>query len=177
MELASGHRPTVEYIRELRAKLSRDFPGVVFYNVPVDIVTQILNFGLPAPIDVQIIGRKLVANRSFAEELMNRLKFVPGAVDLRIQQPFNYPRMHIEVDRTKASEVGFTQRDVADDLLISLSGSFQTTPAFWLDPRTGVSYNISTQTPQYRSGFPAGSAERSDHIAGRSAHPQILGDC
>jgi CzcA family heavy metal efflux pump len=150
VELSPKHRPTKEYVHDLRAKLSRDFPGIVFYNLPVDIVTQILNFGLPAPIDIQVVGRDLPANRAFAEKLMNELKFIPGAVDMRIQQPFNYPRMHIEVDRTKASEVGFTQRDVANDLLISLSGSFQTTPEFWLDPKTGVSYNISTQTPQYR---------------------------
>jgi CzcA family heavy metal efflux pump len=150
VELASGHRPTVEYVRDLRAKLGRDFPGVTFYELPVDIVTQILNFGLPAPIDVKIVGRDLVANRYFAENLLNRLKFVPGMVDLRIQQPFNYPKLHLDVDRTKADQVGYTQRDVAQNLLIALSGSFQTAPAFWLDPRTGVSYSITTQTPQYR---------------------------
>jgi CzcA family heavy metal efflux pump len=150
VELAKDHRPTKEYIHDLRAKLSKDFPGVVFYDLPVDIVTQILNFGLPAPIDIEVVGRNLSANRDFAEKLMNELKFVPGAVDLRIQQPFNYPRLHIEVDRTKTSQVGFAQRDVANDLLISLSGSFQTAPTFWLDPKTGVSYNIAAQTPQYR---------------------------
>jgi multidrug efflux pump subunit AcrB len=150
VELAHDHRPTKEWVRELRMKLLRDFPGVVFYNLPVDIVTQILNFGLPAPIDVQIVGRNLPANRTFAEQLLNKLKFVPGAVDLRIQQPFNYPRFHYEADRTKTSQVGLTQKDVANNLLISLSGSSQTTPTFWLDPKTGVSYNIATQTPQYR---------------------------
>jgi CzcA family heavy metal efflux pump len=150
VELAKDHRPTKEYVRELRSKLAHDFPGVVFYDLPVDIVTQILNFGLPAPLDIQIVGRNLTANRTFAESLINKLKFVPGAVDLRIQQPFNYPKFHIEVDRTKTSQVGFTQKDVANNLLISLSGSSQTTPTFWLDPRTGVSYNIATQTPQYR---------------------------
>ena len=150
VELSKDHRPTKEYVRELRLKLAHDFPGVVFYDLPVDIVTQILNFGLPAPLDVQIVGRNLTANRAFAESLINKLKFVPGAVDLRIQQPFNYPKFHIEVDRTKTSQVGFTQKDVANNLLISLSGSSQTTPTFWLDPRTGVSYNIATQTPQYR---------------------------
>ena len=118
--------------------------------MPVDIVSQILNFGLPAPIDIQIVGRKLVANRDFAEKLMNELKFVPGAVDLRIQQPSNYPKFHIDVDRTKTNQVGFTQRDVATNLLISLSGSFQTEPSFWVDPSTGVSYQVATQTPQYR---------------------------
>ena len=150
MELAKDHRPTKEYVRELRLKLAHDFPGVTFYDLPVDIVTQILNFGLPAPLDIQIVGRNLTANRTFAESLINKLKFVPGAVDLRIQQPFNYPKFHVEVDRTKTSQVGFTQKDVANNLLISLSGSSQTTPTFWLDPRTGVSYNIATQTPQYR---------------------------
>jgi len=150
VELAKDHRPTKEYVRELRLKLAHDFPGVTFYDLPVDIVTQILNFGLPAPLDIQIVGRNLTANRTFAESLINKLKFVPGAVDLRIQQPFNYPKFHIEVDRTKTSQVGFTQKDVANNLLISLSGSSQTTPTFWLDPRTGVSYNIATQTPQYR---------------------------
>jgi multidrug efflux pump subunit AcrB len=150
VELSKDHRPTKEYVRELRLKLAHDFPGVTFYDLPVDIVTQILNFGLPAPLDIQIVGRDLPANRAFAESLINKLKFVPGAVDLRIQQPFNYPKFHVEVDRTKTSQVGFTQKDVANNLLISLSGSSQTTPTFWLDPRTGVSYNIATQTPQYR---------------------------
>jgi multidrug efflux pump subunit AcrB len=150
VELSKDHRPTKEYVRELRMKLAHDFPGVTFYDLPVDIVTQILNFGLPAPLDIQIVGRNLNANRAFAESLINKLKFVPGAVDLRIQQPFNYPKFHIEVDRTKTSQVGFTQKDVANNLLISLSGSSQTTPTFWLDPRTGVSYNVATQTPQYR---------------------------
>ena len=102
MELAPDHHPTVGYVRDLRRKLGRDFPGITFYELPVDIVTQILNFGLPAPIDIKIVGRNLVANRYFAENLMNHLKFVPGMVDLRIQQPFNYPKLHIDVDRTKA---------------------------------------------------------------------------
>ncbi len=149
VELTPKHRPTREYVSELRARLNRDFPGVTFYAVPVDIVSQILNFGLPAPIDVQIVGHKLAQNHAFAEKLMNQLKFVPGTVDLRIQQPFNYPKIHIDVDRTKASEIGFTQTDVATDVLVSLSGSFQTAPAFWLDPITGVSYSVATQTPQY----------------------------
>jgi multidrug efflux pump subunit AcrB len=150
VELSRNHRPTREYVRTLRADLARDFPGVTFYQLPVDIVTQILNFGLPAPIDVQVVGRNLLANRDFAEKLMNQLKFVPGTVDFRIQQPFNYPKLHLEVDRTKASEVGFTQRDVAQNLLIALSGSFQTAPSFWLDPRSGVTYSVTTETPQYK---------------------------
>ncbi|MGD1210633.1 MAG: efflux RND transporter permease subunit [Candidatus Acidiferrales bacterium] len=175
VELAPKHHPTVGYIRDLRRKLGRDFPGVIFYELPVDIVTQILNFGLPAPIDIKIVGRNLTDNRYFAENLMNRLKFVPGMVDLRIQQPLNYPKLHIDVDRTKAAEVGFTQRDVAQNLLISLSGSFQTAPAFWLDPRTGVSYTITTQTPQYR----VNSLQDLENIpianaSGSNAPPQIM---
>jgi CzcA family heavy metal efflux pump len=150
VELSKDHHPTERYVRALRSKLGRDFPGVTFYVLPVDIVTQILNFGLPAPIDIQVIGRNLTANRQFAENLMNQLKFVAGTVDFRIQQPFNYPMLHMDVDRTKASQVGFTQRDVAQNLLIALSGSTQTAPSYWLDLRTGVTYNVATQTPQYR---------------------------
>ena len=151
VELAPNHRPTIEYVRELRTKLNRDFPGVQLYDLPTDIVSKILNFGLPAPIDIQIAGRDLLADRRFADNLLNQLKFVPGIVDLRIQQMFNQPSLHIQLDRTKAEEIGFSAKDVAQSLLISLSGSFQTAPTFWLDPRNGVSYNISTQTPQYRS--------------------------
>ncbi len=150
VELSKNHKPTERYVRALRSKLGQDFPGVTFYVLPVDIVTQILNFGLPAPIDIQVIGRNVAANRQFAENLMNQLKFVAGTVDFRIQQPFNYPMLHMEVDRTKASQVGFTQRDVAQNLLIALSGSTQTAPSYWLDLRTGVTYNVAAQTPQYR---------------------------
>jgi len=174
VELAPGHRKTNDYVRELRARLSHDFPGVTFYQLPVDIVTQILNFGLPAPIDIQIVGRDLVSNRQFAMELMNRLKFIPGVTDMRIQQPFDYPRMHIDVDRTKASQVGFTQRDVVENLLIALSGSFQTQPQFWLDPKTGVSYSITTETPQYRVQSPQ-DLENIPIANATLAQPQILG--
>jgi len=172
--LAPKHRPTAQYVHDLRFRLNRDFPGVMFYALPADIVTQILNFGLPAPIDIQVVGRNLAANRVFAEQLLHRLKFVPGTVDLRVQQPFNYPKLHIEVDRTRTSQVGFTQHDVAQNLLIALSGSFQTSPTFWLDPRTGVSYNITTETPQYRIA----SLQDLQNIpitGSGNAAPQILG--
>ena len=151
VELSTNHRPTNDYVRELRVKLSHDFPGVEFYALPTDIVTKILNFGLPAPIDIQILGSDLASNQQFANRLLNDLKFVPGTVDLRIQQKFNEPRLHIEMNRTKAQEIGFTALDIAQNVLISLSGSFQTQPTFWLDPRTGVTYNITTQTPEYRT--------------------------
>ena len=148
--LSKDHHSTETYVHDLRLKLVRDFPGVNFYFIPADMVSQILNFGLPAPIDIQLVGRNLQGNRQFADKLMNQLKFVPGTIDLRIQQAFNQPKLHITVDRTRAQQIGFTQRDAASSLLISLSGSFQTTPTFWLDPKTGVSYSITTQTPQYR---------------------------
>ena len=150
VELTEDHQPTIDFVRELRSKLPQDFPGVTFYELPVDIVSQILDFGLPAPIDIQVVGRNQIANHQFADVLMNKLKFVPGIVDLRIQQPLNYPNLHIDVDRTKASQVGLTQRDVANNLLLSLSGSGQVQPTFWLDPATGVSYSIDVMSPQYR---------------------------
>jgi CzcA family heavy metal efflux pump len=149
VSLPRDHRPTEQYIHALRLKLPQAFPGVTFSFLPADIVSQILNFGLPAPIDIQITGYN-PGNRAFANNLLRRIRQVPGTVDLRIQQPDDQPYLHINVDRTKAEEVGFTQRDVANNVLISLSGSFQTTPEFWLNPSTGVSYYIAAQTPQYR---------------------------
>ncbi len=143
------HRPTEEFVHALRASLPREFPGTEFYFLPDDIVSQILNFGLPAPIDVQIIGKNVEANRELADLLMNQMRRIPGIADLRIQQTFDQPKLHIFTDRTKAAESGYTQSDVAQSLLISLSGSFQTQPTFWLNPQNGVSYNVVTQAPQY----------------------------
>jgi multidrug efflux pump subunit AcrB len=148
--LCPKHRPTAGYVHDLRLKLARDFPGVTFYFLPSDMVTQILNFGLPAPIDIQVIGNDLQANRQFADTLLEKVKYVSGTTDLRIQQTFDQPKFHIDVDRTKAQEIGFTQREVANNLLITLSGSFQTAPTFWLNPKNSVSYQVATQTPQYR---------------------------
>jgi multidrug efflux pump subunit AcrB len=150
VSLGKGHRPTAEYIHDLRMSLPKRFPGVTFSFVPADIVTQILNFGLPAPIDIQVVGRDMLANRAFAGKLVTKLAQVPGIADLRVQQEFNQPRLHLEIDRTRAAQIGLTQRDVATNLLISLSGSSQTTPTWWLNPKTGVSYAVATQTPQYR---------------------------
>jgi multidrug efflux pump subunit AcrB len=148
--LSPDHRPIADYIHDLRLSLPKAFPGTIFSFVPADIVTQILNFGLPAPIDIQVVGRNQAANRVFAGKLQTRLAQVPGIADLRVHQEFNQPRLHLDVDRTRAAEIGLTQRDVANNLLISLSGSSQTTPTWWLNPNTGVSYAIATQTPQYR---------------------------
>ena len=149
VSLAPGHRPTEEYVHRLRLKLAREFPGVTFSFLPADIVSQILNFGLPAPLDVQIVGADAEANRRFADRLLADLKRVPGAVDLRIQQAFDQPRLQVVVDRTKALQGGMTQRDIANSMLVSLSGTGQTSPAFWLNPKNGVSYNLVAQTPQY----------------------------
>jgi multidrug efflux pump subunit AcrB len=148
--LNEHHRPTENYVHDLRISLARQFPGVTFAFLPADMVSQILNFGLPSPIDIQVVGNNLEANRLFADRLLERVRYIPGTADLRIQQAFDQPYFHIDVDRTRAQQVGFTQRDVATNLLISLSGSFQTTPTFWLDPKNGVSYSIAAQTPQYR---------------------------
>jgi multidrug efflux pump subunit AcrB len=149
VSLSENHHPTPAYVQRLRSILAHRFPGVTFYELPVDMVTQILNFGLPAPIDVQIVGPDLYGNRAFAEQMLNRVKYVPGAADMRIQQPFDNPRLFVDVDRTKAQQVGLQQRDVAQSLLVATSGSFQTAPTFWLNPRTGVSYSIAVQSPQY----------------------------
>ena len=149
VQLTHDHHPSEQYIERLRAVLAREYPGVTFYTVPVDIVTQILNFGLAAPIDIQIVGPNLYANRALAERMLNEVRYVPGAADVRIQQPFNDPNFTVNVDRTRAAETGLTQQNVAQSLLVALSGSFQTSPNFYLDPRNGVSYSIAIQTPQY----------------------------
>ena len=130
--------------------LARDYPGVGFYELPVDIVTQILDFGLSAPIDLQIVGMDQQANRDLAERILNEVRYVPGATDTRIQQPFNYPNLTVNVDRTRTADFGLTQQNVAQSMLVALSGSFQTSPNFFLDPRNGVSYNIAIQSPQYK---------------------------
>jgi multidrug efflux pump subunit AcrB len=147
--LNPDHHPSADYVRTLRRTLTDEFPGVQFAFLPADIVSQTLNFGMSSPIDIQIVGRDVVGNRAFAAQLLNRLRTVPGLADARIQQPADLPRIFIDVDRTRAQQAGFSQRDIASDLLITLSGSQQTTPTFWLNPRNGVSYNVITEAPQY----------------------------
>ncbi len=149
VQLSKEHHPTAEYVERLRTVLARQYPGVTFYVLPVDIVTQILNFGLSAPIDIQIVGPDLYGNRALGERMLNEVRYVDGAVDARIQQPFDYPKMTVNVDRTRAQSIGLTQKDVAQSLLVALSGSFQTAPNFYLDPRNGVSYSVAIQAPQY----------------------------
>jgi CzcA family heavy metal efflux pump len=150
VSLNEKHHPTAGYVRELRKTLPRDFPGVTFYFLPADMVTQVLNFGLPAPIDIQIEGADIDGNRQAADKLLGELRRVSGLTDLRIQQQFDYPTYDINVDRTKAAQGGLTERSVATSVLNSLSGSFQVTPTFFLNWKNGVNYNLVAQTPQYR---------------------------
>jgi multidrug efflux pump subunit AcrB len=149
VSLKENHHPTAEYVQRLRAKLPREFPGTTFYFLPADIVTQVLNFGLPAPIDVQIEGADIDDNREVAARMLHEIGKVPGVADARIQQAFDYPTFELNVDRTKAAQGGYAERDIANSLLNSLSGSFQITPMFFLNWKNGVSYNLVTQTPQY----------------------------
>jgi CzcA family heavy metal efflux pump len=172
--LAEHHDPSAKFVHDLRIRLANEFPSVTFSFLPADIVSQILNFGLPSPIDVQIVGYNLQDNRRFANNLLQKMRYIPGSVDLRIQQPFDQPYLNVTVDRTKAGIVGYTERDVATNLLISLSGSFQTTPTFWLNPKNGVSYAIATQTPQYRLDTLQG-LENIPITGPANAPPQILG--
>jgi len=176
VSLLPEHRPTAGYVRELRQKLPREFPGVSFYFPPADIISQILNFGLPAPIDIQVAGLDINANRAFAAKLLAQLRRVPGIADLRIHQVFDQPKLHLFVDRTKAAQSGFTQSDIASSTLVSLSGSFQTAPSFWLDPRNGVSYSLVAQAPQ--SSISSFKELDNIPISGKTAwsKPEILGD-
>lgn len=150
IKLKRDHRPTADYIRTLREELPNRFPGVTFSFLPADIISQILNFGAPAPIDLQIRGPDLTANYGYAQELLRRLRHVPGLVDARIQQSLSSPGFNVDVDRTRAQYVGVTERDVTNSLVINLAGSSQVAPTFWLNPDNGVSYPIVMQTPQYQ---------------------------
>jgi CzcA family heavy metal efflux pump len=174
--LAEKHRPTGEYTHNLRDKLRQQFPGTEFYYLPTDMVSQILNFGLPAQIDLQVVGNAIQQNHSLAENMMEQISQIPGTTDLRIQQPFNLPNWTVNVDRTRAQQVGYSQHDVANSVLTSLSGSFQTSPTFYLNPQNHVSYNIAVQTPQYEvlnlqqlQNFPIATN-------GSGQQPQILGN-
>ncbi|MDE1917728.1 MAG: efflux RND transporter permease subunit [Sphingomonadales bacterium] len=174
VSLKPDHRPTATYIARLRSELARRFPGTTFAFLPADIVSQILNFGTPAPIDVQIVGKNASANAAVARHLLAQMRTIPGLADARIQQDLAAPAFAVDVDRTRAGVLGLTQRDVANTLLTSLSGSFQTQPTFWLDPKTGVSYPVVTQAPQ--STLPSLDALRNTTITGSNAHtPQVLG--
>ena len=150
VSLREDHHPTADYVQKLRARLTALYPATSFAFLPADIVSQILNFGLPSPLDVQVSGFNIDANRAYANDLLRRMHTIPGLVDLRIQQDFDYPTLNVAVDRSKAALLGLSETDVASDLLVSLSGSSQTTLSFWIDPKSGSQYNIVAQTPQFR---------------------------
>ena len=149
VSLQRRHRPTEAYVQQLRLVLNREFPGVMFYVLPADIVSQTLNFGLPAPFDIQISGRDVTANRAIAHRLGSQLRQIAGVVDVRVQQPADLPRLALAVDRTKASEVGLTERDIANSVLLTLSGSSQVQTMYWLNPKNGVQYLINARVPQH----------------------------
>ena len=175
VSLKEKHHRTAGYVRTLRDKLPREYPGATFYFLPADIATQTLNFGLPAPIDIQIDGADVAGNRRVADKMLTELSHVRGIADLRVQQQSDYPKFHITADRTKAAQGGFTERDIANSVLISLSGSFQVTPMFYLNPKNGVSYNLVTQTPQYDIG--SGQDLQNIPISGpNQKRPAILTD-
>jgi multidrug efflux pump subunit AcrB len=150
VKLKEGHRPTIEYVQALREQLPRLFPGLSFAFLPADIVSQILNFGAPAPIDLQVRGANLNANFAYASNLLSRIRRIPGIADARIQQSPNNPTFNIDVDRTRAQYVGLTERDVTNSLVVDLAGSAQIAPTYYLNPDNGVSYSIVMQTPQYQ---------------------------
>jgi CzcA family heavy metal efflux pump len=147
---AKNHRPTAGYVAQLRATLPRKFPGEEFFFQPADIVSQILNFGISAPIDIAFSGNNMAANFAVAQKVLDKIKRVPGAVDAHIYQLLDQPRLQLAVDRSKASQVGLSERDVADSLLVALSSSSQVSPTYWLSAANGVNYNLAVQTPQYQ---------------------------
>lgn len=148
VSLNRDHRPTDDYVRQLRTRLGREFAGSTFYFLPADIVNQTINFGLPAPLDIQIMGRPREKSREIALKLADGIRKIPGAVDVRVQQPANQPELHFAIDRIKASQIGLTEREVAGSVLLNLSGSSQTQANYWLNPKNGIQYLINTRVPE-----------------------------
>ena len=172
--LKEDHRPTADYVREMRAQLPREFPGVTFSFPPADIISQILNFGSPAPVDLQIRGNNLAGNFTYANRVLREIRRVPGVVDARIQQSQGSPTFNVDVDRTRAQLLGIAERDVTNSLVVNLAGSSQVAPTFWLNNDNGVSYPIVMQTPQY-SLDSLSSLQNLPITAGSQGTSQILG--
>ncbi|HTC06055.1 MAG TPA: efflux RND transporter permease subunit [Xanthobacteraceae bacterium] len=172
IKLNEDHRPTADYVRQLREELPARFPGVTFSFLPADIISQILNFGAPAPIDLQVRGPDLNADYSYAQNLLRRLRHVPGLADARIQQALNGPAFDVDVDRTRAQYVGINERDVTNSMVVNLAGSAQVAPTYWLNPENGVNYAIVMQTPQYQ--IDSLSALQNLAITAAGAPPQTL---
>ncbi len=175
ISLTHDHQPTARYVERLRAMLPQRFPGIEFFFQPADIVTQILNFGLPAAIDVQLAGNDIEANYALASKIMKRIQKIPGTVDTHIQQRLNQPALSLQMDRTALQQLNLSAVNVAQNLLVSLAGSFQTAPAFWLNPVNGVIYSIVVQSPQYRIDS-LEALLRTPVSAGANAPTQLLGN-
>jgi multidrug efflux pump subunit AcrB len=173
ISLNENHAPTAGYVKTLRKLLPREFPGTTFSFLPADIVSQILNFGSPAPIDLQVAGPNQDANQRYASEVMRRMRLIPGIADTRIQQASTYPQFTVSVDRSRADELGITEQDVTNSVVASLSGTSQVSPTYWLNPHNGVSYPIVAQTPQYR--MESLSALNNLPVTGKNGQSQILG--
>src|SRR5579863_1435267 len=173
ISLKEDHDPTAGYVKTLRERLPGEFPGTSFSFLPADVVSQILNFGAPAPVDVQVAGPDQAANRRYATELLRRVRMIPGIADPRIQQDATYPEFTIHVDRSRADQLGITEQDVTNSVVASLSGTSQVSPTYWLNPKNGVSYPIVAQTPQYR--MTSLSALNNLLVTGKSGSDQILG--
>lgn len=172
VSLKPDHQPTQKYAEEIRTKLQAKFPDMTFFYQPADIVTQVLNFGLAAPIDIQVVGAS-PQNVEIAQEIQRRVATIPGAVDVHLKQIVATPELFVNVDRTQAQQLGLAQRDVASDVLVSLSSSFQTAPNFWLDPKNGVSYGVQVMTPQYRINS-IDALQRTPISTTTSQMPQLL---
>jgi multidrug efflux pump subunit AcrB len=183
VSLKEDHHPTAAYVRQLRKDLPRIFPSATFYMLPADITTQILNFGVPAPIDIQFEANDISAGKQRADKMLAQLRHVPGLTDLRIQQPFDNPTLQLELDRTKALQGGYTTRDIATSVLNTLSGSQQVTPMFFLNMKNHVNYNMTAQTPQYKMGsiqdlqnIPINKTTAAAPGTPAPTTPEILGD-
>jgi multidrug efflux pump subunit AcrB len=172
--LNPNHAPTADYVRTMREQLPRQFPGTSFAFLPADMVSQILNFGVPAPIDLQVVGNDVQADRKYANALLARIKQIPGIADARIQQAFQQPTLNVNFDRSLAGLVGLSEKDAATAMLTTLAGSTQTSPTYWLNPQTGVSYPVSVQTPQ-RDISTMGGLQNIPVTAGTGAGSQLLG--
>jgi CzcA family heavy metal efflux pump len=174
IQLSKDHAPTADYVRKLREQLPKAFPGTTFSFLPADITSQILNFGAPAPIDIQVTGKDAVANDAIAQKILRQITRIPGVADPRIQQSSHYPQLNVDVDRNRIGQYGLTERDVTNSLGNSLAGTIQTAPVYYLDPKNGVSYTLVAQTPEYRVGSISDLANTP--VSGTGNQPaQILG--
>jgi multidrug efflux pump subunit AcrB len=174
ISLNKGHAPTAGYVRTMRERLPRLFPQVTFSFPPPDITSQILNFGAPAPLNVQIAGNRLEETEAFGFRILREIRKIPGLVDARMQQSSNLPQLKVDADRSRMSQMGLTERDVTSALATSLAGTSQSAPNFWLNPKNGVSYNMTAQTPEYQLDTLA-ALQNLPVTGSATSTPQVLG--